>query len=33
VAIDASDSHRFYVGGADGSVSVSTDAGISFKPY
>ncbi|MEA2683910.1 MAG: hypothetical protein QOK05_2238, partial [Chloroflexota bacterium] len=28
VAIDATDPHRFYAGGADGSVDVSTDAGI-----
>jgi photosystem II stability/assembly factor-like uncharacterized protein len=33
VAIDASDSHRFYAGAADGTVAVSTDAGISFKPF
>lgn len=33
VAIDSGDPHRFYAGAADGGVAVSTDAGISFKPY
>ena len=33
VAIDGSDSHRFYAGGSDGSIAVSTDAGISWKPF
>lgn len=33
VAIDSGDSHRFYAGAADGGIAVSTDAGISFKPY
>jgi hypothetical protein len=33
VAIDNTDSHRFYAGAADGGVAVSTDAGINFKPY
>lgn len=33
VAIDPADSHHFYAGGSDGTVAVSTDAGISFKSY
>ncbi|MDQ6748635.1 MAG: hypothetical protein M3010_11105 [Candidatus Dormibacteraeota bacterium] len=33
VAIDPSDGHRFYAGGSDGTVAVSTDAGISFRPF
>lgn len=33
VAIDANDSHRFYAGAADGTVAVSTDAGIAFRPF
>jgi hypothetical protein len=32
-AIDPADAHRFYAGGADGSMAVSADAGISFQPY
>jgi len=33
LAIDAVDSHHFYAGAADGTVAVSTDAGISWKPF
>ena len=33
VAIAASDPHRFYAGAADGTIAMSTDAGITWKPY
>ena len=33
VAIDAADSHRFYAGGSDGTIAVSTDAGINWKAF
>ncbi|GAC1333054.1 MAG: hypothetical protein NVSMB17_12950 [Candidatus Dormibacteria bacterium] len=33
LAIDAADSHHFYAGAADGTVAVSTDAGITWKAY
>jgi len=33
VVIAAADSHRFYAGAADGTIAISTDAGISWKPF
>jgi photosystem II stability/assembly factor-like uncharacterized protein len=33
VAIDPGDSHLFYAGGSDGTIAVSTDAGIGFRSY
>ena len=33
VMIDAADSHHFFAGASDGTIAVSIDAGISWKPY